>query len=148
MKFNSLFLLIISLATVSTLINIHPASARPCPRCGIPTRPGTVRGGTTLPPGLILQLNPLIAQGDFAGAEKLLVEFKEQAERAQDLNGQAAANQALGDMYARMSKPDLASSHLKNAEALYQKLGNAQGSSEVQVQLRQIELQQIQIRQR
>lgn len=156
MKFNSLFLPIISLATVSSLFDIHPASAQSpsvvrCPggsRCGVYTPQGPVRGGGTLPAELLQQLNDLKAQGNFAEAERLLLQFKEQAERTQDLNGQAAANQALGDVYTRMNKLDSASSHLINADALYQRLGNPQRSSEVKQQLGQIQLQQIRLQQR
>jgi tetratricopeptide (TPR) repeat protein len=147
MKFNSLFLLIISLATVSTLIDIHPASAGQCLRCPVIPRSGVSRIPGRLPEDFIQKLKALNAQKNFAEAERLLVQFIAQAERTQDLNGQAAAHQELGDVYAKMSQPDLAASHLKNADALYQKLGNAQSSSEVRVQLRQLELQQIQIQQ-
>lgn len=148
MKFNSLFLLIISLATVSTLIDIHPASAQSCPpRCIVIGPGGANRGGGTLPVDFIQKLDVLIAQRNFAEAERLLMQFIQQAERAQDLNGQAAAHQELGDVYVKMSNLDLASSHLQNANALYQKLGNTQSSREVRVQLRRVQLRQIQLQQ-
>jgi hypothetical protein len=111
-------------------------------------RTGVVRGSGTIPSPLVQQLNDLIAQENFPEAEKLLVQFLGQAERTQDLSGQAAAHEALGDVYTRMNRSDLASSHLKNAGALYQRLGNVQGSSEVQRQIQQMQLRQIQLQQR
>ena len=101
MKFNSLFLLIISLANVSSLVDIHPAYAqkqnnRGCKNCVI-NRSGAIRGGGTIPAELVQQSNGLINQGNFAEAERLLLQFKEQA----NLNGQAEANEALGVVYQR-----------------------------------------------
>ncbi|GEM_PF-1434571 len=148
MKFNSLFLLVISLATVSSLIDIHPASALPCRTCGgVRTRPGPVRFPGTVPPEVRQKVEALSAQGNFAEAERVLLQFKGQAERTQDLNGQAAAYQALADVYTRMGKSELVPSQLNNAEALYQKSGNSVGSGDVQIQRRQIQLQQIQLQQ-
>ncbi|WP_373529056.1 hypothetical protein [Nostoc sp.] len=116
------------------------------------TRGGPVRGGGTMPPYLSQRVNDLIDKGNLGEAVTLLVQFLEQPERTQDINGQAAAHEALGDLYTRMNKPDSASSHLINADALYQRLGNPQRSSEVRQQLGQIQLQiqlqQIQLQQR
>jgi hypothetical protein len=150
MKFKSLFLLllIISLATISFLVDIHPAYAARVrctgSLCRIVQSNGYYRGGGTIPSDLLQKLNDQIIQKNFHEVERLLVQFSKQAEITQDINGQAAANQVLGDVYTIMSKPDLASSHLTNAGALYQRLGNAQSSSEVRVQLRQIQFQQLQ----
>lgn len=154
MKFNSLFLLVISLVTGPSLVDIHPASAQRAPApctgsgCRVLTPKGTARGGGTLPPEVRQKFDELLVQGNFAEAESVLVQFIGQAESAQNLNGQAAAHQALAEVYARMGKSELVPSQLNNAEALYQKSGNSAGSREVRVQLRQIQLQQIQLRQR
>lgn len=153
MKFNSLFLLVISLATVPSLVDIHPASAqRPCPRqnprCrGIYTPNGAIRGPGTIPAELQQRLDVLIAKGSLSEAQGLLVQFLQQSESKQDLVGQAAAHQALASLDVKMNNLNSASSHLKNAEALYQQSGKSELSSEVRVQLRQIQLQQIQLQQ-
>lgn len=150
MKLNSLFLLIISLASVSSLVDVYPASAQrvPCTgsRCSKYTLRGTVGRGT-LPSDFIRQLDFLNAQGNFAEVERLLLQFIGQAESTQDLNGQAAAHQGLADVYIRMGRSELAPIQLNSAGALYRKSGNSAGSSEVQVQLRQMQLQQIQLQQ-
>ena len=145
MKFNSLFLLVISLATVSSLINIHPASARQCLGCPVATPRGPIRFPGRLPVDVRQKLDALLAQGDLVGAERVLLQFKEQAERTQDLNGQAAAHQALADVYASMGRPELVPSQLNSAGALYQKTGNSAGFGDVQIQRQQIQRQQIQL---
>ncbi|PSB28718.1 hypothetical protein C7B82_12765 [Stenomitos frigidus ULC18] len=148
MKFNSFFLLIISLATVPSLVNIHPASAGRCLKCGVIGPTGSIHGRGTLPPEVSQKVDALKAQGNFAGAEGALLQFKEQAERTQDLNGQAAAYQALADVYVSMGKSELVPDQLNSAEALFQRSGNSAGFRDVQIQRRQIQLQQIQLQPR
>ena len=127
MKFNSLFLLIISLATSSFLTDIHPAAAQSrlkCPpKCPpIITSGGTIRGATTIPVDVNQRVEQLKAQGNFAGAERELGQFLVQAEQNQDVGGQAAAHQALGDLYTQMNKPDLASGQFKRAGVLLRQI--------------------------
>ena len=161
MKFKPLPLIIISLATISPLVDVHLASAqmcrsrslctyydrfgrpycRVCSRTGGPTNggfPGTLPGTIELTPALRQRLNELSAQENYAEAEKLLLPLLGQT---RDLREQAGANQALGYIYAKTKRPDLATTHLKIAETLYQKLGNSQHLSEVRVQLREIQPQ-------
>ena len=151
MKFKSLFLPIISLATVVCLVEAHPVSAQkapprlcPGPRCLKIPGSGSGTGGGWIPNEL-LQVNVLISQGKFIEAEGLLLKFIEQAESTQNLNREAAARQVLADVYTRMGKLELVPIQLDNAEALYQKSGNSAGSRDVQLQRRQIQRRQIQL---
>ncbi len=120
---------------------------------------GSTTGGPLMPSETIRELNTLINRGNasvevyllgayasaqqenFTEAETRYLQALKLTESTNNLEEQAVAHQGLGGVYARMGKPDLASSHLRNAGALYKTLGNAQGSSEVQLQLRQIQLQ-------
>ena len=163
MKFNPfflfklLFVLIISLATVSFLVDIHPAFALPrnsyyCYGCYVIDADGKVHccsDSEPRPDSLSLQrkLNDLdlSAQEKFTEAESQLKQFLEQKKSTRDLSGRAVAHQALGDLYTIMNKPDLASSQLMNAKALYQALENSQGVSQVEAQLQEIQSQPIQI---
>jgi hypothetical protein len=157
MKFKSLFVSIISVATVSSLVEIHPASAgrtsTPVYRCtgsSCPVRGISTYGSGTLPVELLQQVTDLTSQGNFADANEALTQFLKKAEGAQDLDGQAAAHQALADIDARIGELDSASSHLRNAETLYQRSENSQGFSEVQLQqsqLQQLQIQQLQLQQ-
>ena len=149
MKLQSLFLMIISLATVSSLVDIHLAyaqSSKGCTGsyCRRIDRYGTVSGGGTLPAELRQRVDYLNAQEHFDEAKILLDQF---LEKTQDPDEQAAAHQALADIDARIGELDSASSHLRNAETLYQRSENSQGSNEVREQIQQLQIQQLQIQQ-
>lgn len=153
MKFKSFFLLILSLATVLSLVDTHAALAD-CTAWNCIVYGGRTRGGTILPADMIEKSSDLIAQGKatvadylvvayvsaekgkFAEAETLYSQALQLAKQTENLEAQAAANHGLGSVYAKIGKSDLSSSHLTSAGALYKTLGNTQRSIEVQGQLR------------
>lgn len=174
MKFKSLFLLILSLITGLSLVDTRTASAgRPilktvpknvvCPGSKCPVVGGRTYAGTTIPADVLQKMNERIDQGtatvgdyllvaydsaqkqDFATSESRYLQALELATKTQDLDGQAAAHQGLAGVYTKIGKSNLGSSHLRNAGALYQTLGNSQRSNEVRLQLRKIQFQQIKV---
>jgi hypothetical protein len=166
MKLKSFFLLILSVTTISPLVDIRAALAQ-CNwwwSCNDKYRFGSTTGGPILPPSQIQRSNEMITQGkatvgdfmaiaydsaqkqDFATSETRYRQALELAEKTQDLDAQAAAHQGLGGVYTKIGKSNLGSSHLRNAGTLYRKSGNSQRSNEVRQQLRQIEFQQIKVK--
>jgi tetratricopeptide (TPR) repeat protein len=81
-------------------------------------------------------------QGNFTEAETLYSQALGLAETTKDLDGQAAAHQGLGGIYARIGNKAEAFNQLNSARSLYQRLVNSQHLDEVRVQLRQMQLQQ------